>query len=559
MKVTVRAFTGMRPVVSDDLLKPGESVLATNTYLSGGELVAYNNPLDITTLTSASQIKSIYRYGQSSASETQFWFQTANDANFVKGPIDGDTEERTYMTGVISYPSKTKADIATTATPYPSTMLPMGNGKPASALTATVTGTATNPTTDPVEYVTYIVTFVNAWGEESPPSAASTTVGWQPGQSISITALPTTSVASYPGNANKSQTWTGKRIYRSATGSSGAANFLLVNTGGDIAIATTTYTDSVATSALGEVIQSRYWIEPPDDMLGLTQMANGVLVGYSGSTVCFSEPFVPYAWPIRYQQSVDAPITGIAAFDQSVLIATKRSLYVMTGPDPSSITSQRLAVSQTCMSKRSMVEMMGGVVFACPDGLAMVTSGGFQMLSDGLLARRDWQAYAPTSIHAYESDNRYVCFYDTGTVQKGLVFTFGSEPSFCELDFYATAGFRDRSRDALYLCFDAGGSNRAIRKWDSNSTQLSYSWLSGVYRLGSAVNLGVARVMAAGTVNFELLADGVVKFGPMAIADSMLFKLPSGYRSQRYQIRLTGSASVRSVEVADCTASLLAD
>ena len=550
MKITVRAFSGMRPVVAPDLLRPGEAVTAINTLLNGGDLAPFNTPSQITALTSVSEVKTIYRYSQGSVSETQHWFQSTSDANFVKGPIDGDTEEKTYFTGHLAYPAKTKSDGATTSPPYPTTSYPAGIHQPASAITATVNGVATDPASA-AETVVYVMTFVTSWGEEGPPCAASSPVSWRAGQTIVLSNLATTGTPSYSGNSNKGiPLVTHKRIYRSATGSTGSARFLLVNTSGDIALATTTFDDTVATANLGESLRSRYWVEPPDGMKFLTQMANGILAGGVNATVCFSEPFVPYAWPVRYQQSVDAPVVAMAAFDQSVLVSTTRSLYVFTGTDPGAMTSERLAVSQTCVSKRAMVEMMGGVVFPVPDGLMYVGSGAARMLTDGLMSRREWQTYVPSSMHAYESDNRYICFYDNGTTQAGLVFTFGDEPSFSTTSIYATAGFRDRGRDALYLCINGGGTTRNVQKWDAG-TALSLTWLSGVFKTPYPINLGAARVDADGTTNFELLADGVVKHGPVSVPINEQFRLPSGYMSSKYQVRLTGTSVIRSVELAD--------
>jgi hypothetical protein len=550
MKVKIRAFTGMRPVVAPDLLRPGEAVTATNTLLTGGDLAPYNAPLQTIALTSGTPLQTIYKYGQLNSSETDFWFQSTNDVNFVKGPVDGDTEERTYFTGHLAYPAKTKADLATTSPPYPTTSYPLGIHKPASALTTTVTGTATDP--DSVaETVVYVTVFVTSWGEVSSPSEPSAPVSFRAGQSIELTNIPQSGTPSYPGNSSKGVPLVvGKRIYRSATGSSGSARYLLVNTEGDIALATTTYSDTKSTANLGESLLSRYWVEPPDGMVGLTQMANGVLAGFTGNTLCFSEPFVPYAWPVRYQQSTDAPIVGCAAFDQSLLVATKRSLYVITGTDPASMTSERLAVSQTCASKRGMVEMGGGVVFPTPDGLMFLGSGTAQMITDGLMSRREWQAYVPSSMHAYESDGRYLCFYDTGSTQGALVFTLGEEASFCLVNQYATTGFRDRSRDALYLCFNGSGTTRNVMKWDAGAAPLTLSWLSGVFKLPGAMNFGVARVDSDESVQFELLGDGAVVYGPVATPGYTPFRLPGGYRSRKYQVRVSGASVVRSIEIA---------
>lgn len=555
MKVSLKAFTGLRPAVAADLLRPGEATEAVNTNFTGGGLTPYAGLSSaVVTLTSANAVQTIYRYSQNNTNEAQHWFQSENDVNFVKGPVDGDTEERTYFTGHLSYPAKTKSDIATTSTPYPTTTQPMGVAKPASAPSGSVTGTPDVGST--AESLVYVMTLVTSWGEEGPPSAVSATLTRSPGQTVSFTGLATTGVASYPGNSNKSQTFTSKRLYRSATGSSGIARFLLVTTEGDIPIATTTYSDTKNTSQLGEELSTRYYLEPPDGMKGLVEMANGIMAGYVDNTVCFSEPYVPYAWPVRYQLSVDGPVVGIAAFGQSLLVSTRRSLYVMTGTDPGQMTTEKLAVAQACVSKRSMVPMMGGVVFACPDGLGFVDARGFKLLSDGLLTRKQWQAYKPESMHAYETEGSYLVFYDTGAAQKGLLFKLDSEPSFCETDVYATAGFRDKGRDALYLCTNAGGTSRDVKKWDAGSN-LTMTWTSGELKLPAPTNMSVARIDATGNVTFTLIADGVTKFGPTTVSSIAAFKLPADYRATRYKLKVSGINTVRSIELADSMKALV--
>jgi hypothetical protein len=549
MKIQLRKFTGMRPVSAPDLLQPGEATVAIDTSFDGGALKPQNGLSGVVkSLTSVSEIKTIYKFGQNNTNEAQFWFQSSNVAHFVKGPVENDTEETTYFTGVLSYPAKTRASIATSAEPYPSAAFKMGLPKP-SAPTVVLSGTPTDPNSTP-ETVAYVVTLVSTWGEESEPSAPSALVTWREGQTITVTTQ-TSAAGNYPLGAGAK-----KRIYRSATGTTGSARYLLVNTDDALAISTPDYADTKPTAQLGEALRSKNWTEPPDTMLGLTQMANGILAGYDGNTVCFSEPFTAHAWPVRYQQALDAPVVGMAAFDQSLLVATKRSLYVFTGVDPSQMTSQRLPTPQTCVSGRSMVEMNGGVVFATPDGLGYVGPSGFKLLSDGLFTRPQWQEYAPSSIHAYEHEGSYIAFYDTGTVRGGLVFQFGSEPTFYKTSLYATAGFRDRSRDTLFVCVNGSGTTREIRKWDDGSA-MSLTWESSEFRLQSEANMAVARVDVTGTINFTLIGDGVTRHGPVAVSNRLAFKLPANYRAMRYKVRLTGTGTVRSVELADSMRSLV--
>jgi hypothetical protein len=522
----------MRPMRAADLLQPGEAQNSVNAKLTSGALTPYLSPSTILALTSGSPIKTIYRFGQSSASETAYWWQFNGDVDVVKGPNATDTEERTYWTDGV-YPKKSNAALSTVSTPYPTSSYQMGIPPFSAAITATVTGTATVPT-DPIEYVTYVVTYVSAWAEEGPVNTASTTVGWRAGQTITLTGLPTAG----PGAGYNIIS---KRIYRSASGSSSTKFQLVTLT--DMAIATASYVDTALTANLGEVLATDDWMPPPATMIGLTSMPNGVMAGFTGNTLCFSEPWAPYAWPVKYQQSTDAPIVGICAFDQSLLVGTTRSLYVFTGIDPATISSEKLAAAQSVVSKTSMVAMAGGVVFASPDGLFMMSSGGLVNLTETLMTRVEWQAYKPDSIRAFESDNRYIAFFDTGARQGGMIFTLGANPTFSETDVYPTAGFRDKGRDALYVVVA-----NTVKKWDAG-TALTQTWTSGVFRAPHPVNLAAARVDAVTyPVTFQLYADGTLKH-TQTVADKYAFRLPSGYRSTQYHFTVSSTNTVRMVEM----------
>lgn len=528
----VAAFAGIRPAMLADLLQPGEAQQAVNTKLIGGALAPLKAPLPLMPLASSQPVKSLYRFGQELDSETEHWFEFTGDADVVKGPVDNDTEERTYWTDG-AYPKKTNSQMATGGAPYPSASYRIGIPAPAGQITATVSGEPTNES-DPFEAVTYVVTYVSAWQEEGPPNVASAVVQWKPGQTITLTGLPGAPTGAY--------NITGKRIYRSASGSQ-STKFQLVNIDADIGLATTSYTDTKPTKDLGEVLSTTGWGPPPDAMVGLTSMGNGMLAGFEGNTLHFCEPYAPYAWPSRYQRSTDAPIVGIAAFDQSLFVGTTTGLYVFTGIDPASLSSEKLAVAQSCVSKRSIVAMGGAVLFASPDGLFSISARGLENLTDGLLTREQWQAYKPASISAYESDNRYIAFFDTGTRRGSLVFTFGSQPTLAECDVFATAGYRDSKQDGLYLAVD-----NQLCKWDAGAA-LAYTWASGIFHLPHDANMGAASVDAdAYPLTFGLYADEQLVH-TQTVTSRYAFRLPSGYRSMRYHFRLEGSALVREVRV----------
>jgi hypothetical protein len=550
MLIQVRKFGGMRPQLSADLLAPGEAQGALDVRLTAGELRPLLGTTDQLTLSGVPTVKSVYRFGQSISSTTLYWFQSTVDVDYVKGPVDADTTERTYFTDA-TFPKKTDSTIATAAPPYPTASYAMGLPAPATAPTVAVTGVATNPA-DPAETVVFVLTYVSPWGEEGPPSAASTAVSWRPGQTLSLSAL---AVAPGAGAHGENYNVNGKRLYRSATGSQSTQYQLCTNLGtlGTIAIATTTASDTQTTATLGDVLETLGWIEPVYNMIGLCAGPNGVMAGFFGNTICFSVPYVPYAWPVRYRQDVDAPVVGIAWYDQTLFIGTTQGLYLCSGADPANYSMQKLATAQSVVSKRSIVPMLGGVLFAAPDGLFRIDGTGITDLTDGLMSRADWQAYVPSSISAYESDSRYVAFYDTGSVKQGLLFEFGATPSISTTTRYGYAGFRDKKADALFIVRNAVND---LASFDSGAA-LTYLWTSGVFHLSAEDNMGVASVDAAAyPVTFRLYADGTLKH-TQTVNDRYMFRLPSGYRSGRYHFSVQGTAVIRDVQIASTAAELV--
>ena len=533
----------MRPSLGADLLAPGEAVLAQDVRLTAGELRPLNGLLAGVSLT-ATTIKSIYRFGQTLSSITQYWFQAAGDVDYVRGPVANDTTERTYFTDGV-FPKKTDASIATGATPYPSASYAMGLPAPAAAPTVTVTGSPTN-SASVIETVVFTYTYVSPWGEEGPPSTASTSVNWQAGQTLNISGM-----SASPGTGPQGQNYNvnGKRLYRSALGTQ-STQYQLVNTGATIALATTTYTDTTVTASLGDVLATVGWLEPLYNMTGLCAGPNGMMAGFAGNTLCFSVPGVPSAWPARYQQATNAPIIGIAWFDQTVFVGTSAGVYLFTGADPANMSGGPIATVQAVVSKRSIVAMLGGVIFASSDGLYRIDSnGGPVNLPAGIMTRADWEVYTPSTFSAYESESRYIAFYDNGTTQASLIFSFSPESSFVKSTLYMTAGFRDKKAASLFLTNAAA----VLYQYDKGSA-LTYTWTSGVFHLAGEENAGRASVDAAAyPVTFQLYADGALK-ATQTVADKYAFSLPAGYRSSRYSFSLSGTSIVRSVEIASVAA-----
>lgn len=528
--------------INPELLDVKMANFAQNTKVIYGDLRPWKQPLSITPLVKNGTIKTIYRFGENESDETKYWFTWTGDVDVVRAPLDNDTTERTYYTGDV-YPKVTNYVRALTGgTAYPVNYYRLGVPPPdLQAMYAWVEGEAQAEALP--SSVAYVITYVSSEGEESAPSNATNVVDYALGQTVTLSNIPVGAFRS------PYQTWDNvdvatKRIYRSNSGSTGT-DFQFV---AEIPLSQTTYTDTAAAEDLQEVVQTWDWLPPPETMRGMKLMANGIGIGFSGNSLYPSEPFVLYAYPTAYRISTEYPIVGLGVFGQSLFVGTKGHPYVIMGADPQSLTMVKLEAKQACVSKRSIVEMGGGVIYASPDGLVRVDASGLQIVSNAVLSRDDWQSYNPESIFGVELDNRYYAFYENDTEQGCLVFDFGSPTTFHKLDMHATAGYNDRIRDAMYLAY-----NGNVQKFDYGSQNMTFRWKSKTFRMPMQLNLGAAKLGAdAYPVTLKVYVDGqdTPKY-TMAIPDERDFKLPGGFKSDKWAFEIQSSNKVNYLIVSD--------
>ena len=360
-----------------------------------------------------------------------------------------------------------------------------------------------------IDYETsYVYTFVSAYGEEGPPSPASTVITTDDNMTVALSSLQTSSAKS---NTNLSK----KRIYRSNTGSN-STQFQFV---AEVALAVTGYTDVSKNSELAEVLPSSGWIAPPDDdgalypdgpMKGLISLPNGILAGFTGKRVCFSEAFLPHAWPADYRIAIDEEVVSIAATANGVIVGTKSTPYLVTGSDPSAMVAIKIESGEACLSKRSMVDMGEFILYAGPDGLTAVQGATATVVTQNLITPEQWQAnYYPSTITGFKWQGRYVGFYSTGSGFGGFIFDPREQANaFVNLDASALVrgGFTDPDDNELYIII-----GDKIKKFQGSATALTYNWKSKEYNTPRPTSFGFAKVDAeAYPVTLKVYGDGSV-------------------------------------------------
>lgn len=533
--ISIKEFAGQAPKVNPRQLPPSMAQIALNCKL-WSTLEPFRDVAAVVTPTKVGANMSMYRLGQGLA-ETQFWMTWATDVNVVRGQIAGDTTERTYYTGD-GVPKVTDATLCTAGgTNYPVTSYTLGIPKPITSPTLVVSGAGTGLPESRI----YVYTYVSAWGEESQPCLASAAVDVMVGQTVTLSALSATPTGAY----NVAT----KRIYRSNSGTFGT-QFQFV---AEIAVATVTYADTIAGTALGEVLATSTWAMPPANLSGLIALPNGVMAGFAGNEICFCDPYHPYAWPIAYRQATDFPIVSIGQYGGIVIVATTGTPYMITGVDPASMSMLKMEIQQACVSKRSMVQMGSGVCYASPDGLVFASGGGATLATKDHFTRDEWQALVPSSIHAYLLDGRYIGFYNTGAISGGFIFSpADGKDGLVMLDTYATSGYVDPVLDALYLMV---GTN--IVRWDSHATlKKTMTWKSKVFVAPKPCNMACGQVLAvAYPLTMNIYADGVLKRAQIVV-DEKPFRLPGGFLARDWEIEIVGTTEIYSVYLAESIAEL---
>lgn len=449
-------------------------------------------------------------------------------------------------------------------------------------------------TTDPYvglgvqETRAYVYTWVSAYGEEGPPSPPTVYQGWSEDPWVIGLTAPT--VGEFA-NRNLSKV----RIYRTISGIGGATTYFFV---GEQDIADESYTDS-ATSDLvsaNNLLQSLFYDGPPEDLEGMVALPNGIVAGWRENEIWFSEPFLPHAWPSPYTLATEYPIIGMGVIGQSLIVCTTGSPYAVSGVNPATMTMSRLAVTEPCLSRASIVSTPQGVVYASPNGLALAAPGAVSIVTRNLITKDMWldpQDYlsVPTLRAALLAGN----YYTWGSVRPGAF-----EPNTFQADAFAQEDFTGayhgayidvsnprvswvnlRSETPVYSCFADQWTGEVFTIKDGevfwlditrNRAHESYTWRSKIFEAPNkrsfeamriwfstfpeTPELNPVQVVSPATLADDMYgivriyADGILRFSRELRSTGEFMRLPSGFKSQFWEVEIEARVKLTSIELA---------
>lgn len=568
--IRLNAFAGEARAPHPTLIPEGVGTVSRNQKPGRGDLRSWLVPLAVATVPSGR--RTIYRMGRDVASHTQYWLSWATRVHAVRGFDPNDTTERTYYSGD-GAPKVTDNVMGLASTPYPTASRPLGVPAPSSACSvATVAGGSS--TTNQTVY--YVYTYVTDWGWESAPSPVSAV-----NTRLSDATATLSSFAAPPaGNYNITQL----RIYRTATGASGATEFFFLR---QVAVGTASTTDD--NRALGEVLPTTAWLPAPGVPIGgaaggtesnltsLTAMWNGMLAGICGGRVRLCEPYLPYAWPDDYDIiPPDAKPVGLGVFGQAMLVLTNGRPLLVAGSGPDAMDQRMVEMVQGCVSEESIVSMGFGVAWASEDGLCWYGPEGPRILTAGVMTRQDWQALVPSSIRARMYEGLYFGSYSTdgGVTWSGFVLNPGNPAGIMFLDAGYPAAHFDELMDQLYVL-----SGTSVQRWDAGASQMTYRFRSKQFRAPAPMTFAALEVQADTypvTVRVDALnlpsamVTALVNQRPalfsapvattfrytVSVSSAETVRLPGGFTALDWQIEVEGTTPVQAVAIATSVAEL---
>jgi hypothetical protein len=567
-------FSGMWPIRDTRALPDNAATYSINIRADGG---AYLKPARThqRRTNSIGPISFVYALYTGTDPVTQpvftnsFWWLHADpNTDVVRSPLVNDSFQRYYWaspsTGLKYAP---KANIIAGSTglvlgvPKPTTTV--GVAPPPAAGTA---GEASLPRTTRA----YTYTWINVYGEESQPSPPGEGTGFVE-NGAGNKAWTITNIQNPPA-AGAGANFQTIRVYRTVTSLSGVTQYYKVV---DIPIgapnAITAYVDVFSDMQVtGNVqLESTYWAQPPAGLQGLAAMPNGILVGWIGNTLYFSENFRPHAWPVEYQIAVEHPVVGLGVYGNTCVVCTTGNIFLVQGTKSNALSLTKTDAMLSCVSRLSIVAAPEGVYYASDEGLVLVGPSGIAVVTNGLISREQWQRnYVPNKIRAMYHNGEYVGgiynstggfrFSPTNPATLGVTW-WGQDNQFpLNLNVEAQTG------RAHVLMWNNITDTTDVFEWEKEdnpfqpmiwkSKEFQTPWPTN-FRVGQAyfdVNPGAPihlKIWATLRGNLGTTSKTLV-FDQNITVTGQEFKLPSGFKSDIWEVELSGAAALESLLLA---------
>lgn len=520
-------FSGIRPKIPESLLPKDSASIALNCDFGYGELRNLKDGYHFATM--ANVPESIY-------TDNGLQFYTwEDDVNAVRSPLVSDTFNRLYFTGPDGFRVTSRSGMSTDGGEPASSYL-VGVPKP----TVAPVLSAETASAEDQETRAYVYTYVNTYNEEGPPSApAIITTG---------VTLPASVVVAKDAIGDYAPIKE-IRIYRTPTGSSIADYFYSgsVYVLGD-AGTTFTFNDDTDAAMLNEALASTNYYSPPQDLVGLMQLQNGILCAWRDNELWVSDAYKPWSWPPSYVKPLLFKIVGGIPYGSGAFITTVQYPYLVSGLSPDALSTTKLNIEQAGVSKWSIAYVDGVVAYASNDGLVVVIGATASLTKSEQFFTRDvWrQRYAAglSGMRFSVWDGRLIGFTSNSLITPFMIKLDEAEGTMTDLpNLVASCAFISQLTDQFYYANDNN-----LYQFNAGSA-LNATWESAEKVPPLPVDFSVAKVVCDGEWSIKFYADDILRY-TKDVTGNEEFRLPDGSRSDRWKIQLSGTGKFKEIYVA---------
>jgi hypothetical protein len=491
LKISISNFKGTKPKLAAHLLGGDQAQTAQNTRLEKSDLRAWRKPFSTLQIAAGSNYKALYQYKTDDVGIGNQWVSDQNDLDFAESPIANDTHERLYYSGA-ALPRFFANDMDSDPWDKSVDNVYMGPVPPVD----TGTWGFVSGHTGGSSYRAYVYTYVTRYGVETGPIATILeTTTYNTGNVVieDFTQPP----ADYGMRTTVGSNIPYVRVYRTNSSQTGA-EFQYVGqfNASTHTFGTDTFTDNIADADLGEVLITEGHTGVSDEIQGLIGLSNGIFAAFFGNELHLSEPYLPDSWKASNIKSFDYNIVGLGYLGTNIIVLTEGIPYIVTGAAPESMTKTRLNGFYPCVSKRSIVSSLYGVIYASHEGLILIDHNGPRNITLDFITPNEWGNYSPSYIHGQFYNGKYFgCFNDIPNSNTGsFVFDVQNE-TLSSLGKYYQATYLEVADGKMYI-INYGEETTNIMEWAGDPYNfLYYTWKSKKFVLPQDTGYTCAQVL----------------------------------------------------------------
>lgn len=331
--------------------------------------------------------------------------------------------------------------------------------------------------------------------------------------------------------------------------------------------------DDLPDEELGYAAMSNHYYAPPENLQGLISLPDGVLVGFEGKNLWFSEPWDYHAWNCNL--NLDDCIKKVIYCDGQIYVLTDGHPYVVgsQSPDKSCRCCRpvvRQSLSFPILCPESATKLNNGVMWASHDGMVVMRGASVTVSTDRYIDRDEWASWRPETMRGTMYKGRYHGFSDFVTrlgehdkvLAKGFIWDYG-DSNYADGDVGLDSNLITHdipawtthvTRDGfLFLAY-----GKEIRRWEGSADPLRFVWRSVVNVENGMMNYSCAKVVSedhyrvqpmARELTFSLYADGRKVF-QRTIKDGKVFRLPRNNYGIDYEVEISGFCEVNEIHMA---------